>query len=552
MADVNITPSTIDLAPGQTAAFKATDSADKEVPVTWTIDPPVGAIDPPTERPSASITYTAPQQIDSAQRVTVTAAISGDKSASATISLTPSPAVVAPPAPPATPGRGSPPPPPVRITPSGIRLAGGQTVEFRAWDGAAKALDVTWKISPAMGTIDPVTGGPSTSLTYTAPLPVPSPQAVTVTATPDVGEAATASIFLTPNPLEITPSSVELKQTQQQQFNAAVAGDPANKVAWNISPNIGRIKDGLYTAPDTFDESATVTIIATTDLWKQTATVTLTPPPWTGRGRNALGIYLMSTFLLVFLLIDFWPPSLPDSATARTDRLEAAKNAEDKAAVVTKAQEALDAAAPAAKAQSQVALDRAKKESQEADDDLKDKREIEKKVLSPTVNPHFGSISRDIDLVLLVLLAGALGSFLHSARSFADFVGNKRMAGSWAWWYLLHPFMGAIMALVFYAAVRGGFLAITGGANMKASDLSPYGVTAIAALVGMFSNQATQKLADVFDVLFKPSSGKELKNPLDGTTPTKTTGGTTNASSLDNASAATQAGSAPAALQIKT
>jgi hypothetical protein len=77
-------------------------------------------------------------------------------------------------------------------------------------------------------------------------------------------------------------------------------------------------------------------------------------------------------------------------------------------------------------------------------------------------------------------------------------------------------------------------------------------VTAIAALVGMFSNQATQKLADVFDVLFKPSSGKELKNPLDGTTPTKTTGGTTNASSLDNASAATQAGSAPAALQIKT
>jgi hypothetical protein len=111
--------------------------------------------------------------------------------------------------------------------------------------------------------------------------------------------------------------------------------------------------------------------------------------------------------------------------------------------------------------------------------------------------------------------------------------------------------MGAIMALVFYAAVRGGFLAITGGANVRASDLSPYGVTAIAALVGMFSNQATQKLADIFDVLFKPSSGKELKNPLDGTTPATPSGGTTSASSSGSSTAATQAGSAPAA-QTKT
>ncbi|HMD87354.1 MAG TPA: hypothetical protein VKO18_21915 [Terriglobia bacterium] len=580
MADVKITPSTIDLAPGKTESFKAINIANQEVEVTWTIDPPVGTIDPPTEQPSASINYTAPQQINSAQKVTLTAAISGVKSASATISLTPGvaatpappatpkaapppappvsvtpspappPAVIAPPAPPAPPKATIPPASPVSITPPGIRLTGGQTVVFRAWDGAGKALDVTWKTSPAMGTIDPVTGGPSTSLTYTAPLPVQSLQAVTVTATPDVGQAATASTFLTPNPIEITPATVELKQTQQQQFNAAVAGDPPPKVAWNISPNIGKIKDGLYTAPDKFDEPATVTIIATTDLWKQTATVTLTPPPWTGRGRNFLGIYLMSIFLLVFLLIDLWPPSLPDSATAKSDRLEAAKNAEDKAAAVTKAQEALDAAAPTAKTQAQAALDRAKKESDEADVDLKEKRETEKKVLSPTVEPHWGSMSRDIDLVLLVLLAGALGSFLHSARSFADFVGNKRMAGSWAWWYLLHPFMGAIMALVFYAAVRGGFLAITGGATP--SDLNPYGVTAIAALVGMFSNQATQKLADVFDVLFKPSSGKELKNSLDGSTPAKPTGGTTNASALDTSSAATQTGSALGAPQTKT
>jgi ABC-type cobalt transport system substrate-binding protein len=549
MADVKITPPTIDLAAGGTATFKATDGTGNDLAVTWTMNPPVGAIDPATGGPSASMTYTAPQQISNAQTVTVTATISGGVSASATISLTPAPAVGSTPAPPAMPVGTVSAALQVSITPPSIRLTGGQTVMFQARDSEGKALQVTWKISPAMGTLDPITGAQST---YTAPAQVLSPQAVTVTATPTVGDAATASIFLTLNPVEITPATVELKQTQQQQFKAAVAGDPTNKVTWNISPNIGKIENGLYTAPATFDDSATITIIATTDLWKQTATATLTPPPWTGRGRNALGIYLLAIFLLVFLLVRLWPPSLPDSATAKADLLEAAKNAEERAAAVTKAQEALDAATPAAKTQAQVALSRAQKESDDADHDLDAQRKIEEKVTSPTVEPLWGPISRDIDLMLLVLLAGALGSFLHSARSFADFVGNKRMAGSWAWWYLLHPFSGAIMALVFYAAVRGGFLAITGGANMKASDLSPYGVTAIAALVGMFSNQATQKLADIFDVLFKPSSGKELKNPLEGTTPATQLDGTTSASSSGSSTAPTQAASAPSGPQAKT
>src|SRR5208337_3121993 len=139
--------------------------------------------------------------------------------------------------------------PQVSITPPGIRLAGGQMVTFQAWDNAGRALEVTWKISPSVGAIDPITGGPSTSLTYTAPSQVPSPQTVTVTATLKAGDAATASICLTPNLVEITPATVELKQTQQQQFNVAVAGDPANKVTWNISPNIGKIQDGLMIRP---------------------------------------------------------------------------------------------------------------------------------------------------------------------------------------------------------------------------------------------------------------------------------------------------------------
>jgi len=36
-----------------------------------------------------------------------------------------------------------------------------------------------------------------------------------------------------------------------------------------------------------------------------------------------------------------------------------------------------------------------------------------------------------------------------------------------------------------------------------AGDLSPYGITALAGLTGMFSKQATDKLREVFDDFFR-------------------------------------------------
>ncbi|MCU0371174.1 MAG: hypothetical protein MUC31_07145, partial [Bacteroidales bacterium] len=106
-------------------------------------------------------------------------------------------------------------------------------------------------------------------------------------------------------------------------------------------------------------------------------------------------------------------------------------------------------------------------------------------------------------LILLVLLAGALGSYVHSATSFVDFTGNNALKRSWLWWYILRPFIGAVLALLFYFVVRGGFLST--GAD--ASSVSLYGVTAIAGLVGMFSKKATDKLKEVFDSLFRSKEG---------------------------------------------
>lgn len=121
---------------------------------------------------------------------------------------------------------------------------------------------------------------------------------------------------------------------------------------------------------------------------------------------------------------------------------------------------------------------------------------------------HVINISSEARLLLIVLLAGALGSLIHAFQSLVDFVGNDSFKTSWGWWYIARPFIGTSLALVFYAALRGGLLA---GTPASVKDVSPYGVFTIAALAGMFSDKATQKLADIFDVLFKSDDKRKDK-----------------------------------------
>lgn len=110
--------------------------------------------------------------------------------------------------------------------------------------------------------------------------------------------------------------------------------------------------------------------------------------------------------------------------------------------------------------------------------------------------------SRDAALLLIVVLASALGSYVHAATSFADFAGNRKLSASWTWWYLLRVFIGSSLAVLFYFAVRGGFM--TGSDN---SSINPYGTAALAGLVGLFSKQATDKLREIFDTAFRVRPG---------------------------------------------
>jgi hypothetical protein len=105
-------------------------------------------------------------------------------------------------------------------------------------------------------------------------------------------------------------------------------------------------------------------------------------------------------------------------------------------------------------------------------------------------------------LLLLVMAAGGLGSLIQAATSFGDFVGNRRFYSSWVPWYLMRIIVGVLLALVLYFAFRGGFFS----GSSTSSAVNPYGIAALAALAGLFSKQATDKLREVFETLFRVSS----------------------------------------------
>ena len=109
----------------------------------------------------------------------------------------------------------------------------------------------------------------------------------------------------------------------------------------------------------------------------------------------------------------------------------------------------------------------------------------------------------DVALLLLVAVLAALGSYVHAATSFVDFAGNRKLVVSWIWWYPFRLFVGVALAEIFYFAIRAGFF----GTDTPTEFINPYGIAAVAGLVGLFSKQATDKLREVFETLFRTAPG---------------------------------------------
>lgn len=110
-------------------------------------------------------------------------------------------------------------------------------------------------------------------------------------------------------------------------------------------------------------------------------------------------------------------------------------------------------------------------------------------------------------LLILVALMGFLGNMVHIASSFTSYVGNGTFLRSWILWYFVKPFTAAGLAIIIYFIIRAGFLSYGSGA----AGISLYGIMAMSALAGLFTDSATLKLKEVFEVIFKPKDERTGK-----------------------------------------
>jgi IPT/TIG domain len=115
------------------------------------------------------------------------------------------------------------------------------------------------------------------------------------------------------------------------------------------------------------------------------------------------------------------------------------------------------------------------------------------------------SLSTNVRLLLIVVVVGALGSLVHVIRSFYWYVGNRNLKASWLLMYFLLPFSGAGLALLFFLITRG---VSSQPVNIQSSV---DGYAALAALVGMFSQQALMKLKKIAEGFF--SEAEKGKDP---------------------------------------
>ena len=116
-------------------------------------------------------------------------------------------------------------------------------------------------------------------------------------------------------------------------------------------------------------------------------------------------------------------------------------------------------------------------------------------------------VNLDQRFILLACFAGIAGSFLQAAQSLTSFIGNKSFVVSWMAWYLLKPWIGAVLGIVLYVVMRAGIIS-----SVDAAD--PYGVLALGFFGGWFSKAATDKLNEVFSTLFSTSKDEERQDKL--------------------------------------
>ncbi|MGE5272846.1 MAG: hypothetical protein ACM3QU_03620 [Verrucomicrobiota bacterium] len=152
---------------------------------------------------------------------------------------------------------------------------------------------------------------------------------------------------------------------------------------------------------------------------------------------------------------------------------------------------------------------------------------------APTGVTYFGKdfdVSADTRFFAVVALAGALGGLVHTLRSFSMYVGTRYLRWSWIPFNLLLPVVGALGGTVFYLVFRGGLFST----STTATDANPFGFGAVAALVGLFSEQAIEKLRHIAKEMFAEAPRYEPDHYKEAAGGTSSAGGSDGGSSGAN------------------
>jgi hypothetical protein len=119
-------------------------------------------------------------------------------------------------------------------------------------------------------------------------------------------------------------------------------------------------------------------------------------------------------------------------------------------------------------------------------------------------------LSVDARFFTIVAIAGGLGGMVHTLRSLSWYIGNRHLKWSWVPFYVLLPVVGASCATLFYLVLRAGLFS----SSTAAADANAYGFAAVGALVGLFTEQALEKLREVFSsILTSAPRGSDAVPP---------------------------------------
>jgi hypothetical protein len=125
------------------------------------------------------------------------------------------------------------------------------------------------------------------------------------------------------------------------------------------------------------------------------------------------------------------------------------------------------------------------------------------------------SFQPEVAVLLMVVMTGLLGALIGTGRKYQRWAHSDLLTRRDQWSYALLPLQGAMLAVVVYFTFRGGFL----GTDATA-PLNPYGIAAVAGIVGLFTDNAMHKLRQIMDTLFgrptQPEVEAEATAPSNG------------------------------------